>query len=378
MEMTEFWFRIDLTKIPCGVIVVEATEASRGLWKSLAKSILEGCAESLPRERWPQVVFLGDSISHPLDAVLRGLGSRIELGPGPAVEIEAELGRGPWIGPWLSQCGPSHPLMVLALFQAKILDLPDWTVPEVTQSTLAYRLTGTERLTASEWTEVSALECEFSVVPAHLAPPLNRIELGWDSGIPLRWDPDCLELSGRVISGSAPADSFHVGFLSDSEPKPQARGRRTNNSWIDLRVDRIERVDPSAPCEPDTLLGGEISVLENWASINSSPYYCKTCHPKRHAIGEVRCQTSEKPALFPTLARYSAGTLCELEKRAMDWRVHPVIHGTAILEDGSVLVVRSSGQLPVIYRKLRGVWEPTPPSGERFWKSSTGGFLVIT
>src|SRR5262245_7954447 len=122
--MTGSWYRFDAGSLPRGVVVVEAMKESAALWQGPVASILELLAEKLPANQQPDVVFLGDNRTHPLDVVLRGLSAESKP-TRAALDVECELGRYPVIGPllWALQQDLRHDVPVLVISTRPVIDL---------------------------------------------------------------------------------------------------------------------------------------------------------------------------------------------------------------------------------------------------------------
>lgn len=363
------WYRLDLSALPRGVVAVEASASAAGLWFGPVASVLEELVEKLPPNSHPEVAFLGDRQTYPLSAVLRGLSSTSAPGTGPTVDIAAQLGRYPVLGPllWELSRGPVRPLLVLA--NSPLLDIEDWAVPEVTGRTLVYRLTGTEPMSHPAFREVGP-ETELGVLVEHLRDPVRGVRVGQGEALAVDWDNDAYRWDdGALVWGPPAAAELTASFLHPEGRVPEAVITRGNGAEHRLA---LAPVPPPVEARAIPLSPGEGNVLNLWR--RGTPYWCGNCS-RSHPPGQLWC--AGVPAgrgLFPTLRDAPAAMAYVGEARSGEWVLTPVPRGIVPLADGRVLVSRDGAASEYVFDADH--WEAFAEDPGAFVPLDGGGFVI--
>ncbi len=346
------WYEFDPARLPRGVVVADATAAAAPFWQGPILTVLEDLAAGTPPDRWPEVAFLGGDATHPLAAVLRGLGSDAAGGPGPALAVADHLGRYPVLGPllWALSRGPARP--VLLVTTRPVPDLEDWATPEVARRLLVYRLTGEGRVTPDGFRELDT-NADLSVLADHLADPVRRVRVGGGAALAVDWSNPAYGWTAGGLEADG-GDDFALAVRL-AHPDGHAPDATVTRAGGEVRVPLVSAVTPPAPAAL-ALRPAEGTVLETW--VGGRPYYCLGCR-RNHPPGQVRCPAGAGDVpLFPTLAALPPGTVCRAAGRAGAWTCRPLPQPLAPLPDGRV--VAWFGDAAEVYAPAAGGWAVAP------------------
>lgn len=317
------WYRFDAGLLPRGIVIVEAMRQSASLWEGPVASLFETLAESLPANLQPEIAFLGDSRTFPLQAVQQN-----------TITLARELGRYPVLGPLLHalQRDALGDVPLLVITTRPVVDIDDWNVPEVTRRTLVYRLFGEARVSPDGFREVDNTT-DFSQFVEHLSDPIEHVRITQDQGLAVNWSGSGYLRQGPGLEAGGLADyATTVQFVSSGSAPATAQVRR--RSGVERRVP-LRTAAPLPESEAVPLRGSEGSVLSFWR--RGMTYYCPGCRWS-HPPGHVRCRDAGGAPLFPTLESRPIGTVVVVENQGgAAERFREVPRRRLLLEDGRVL-----------------------------------------
>ncbi len=321
------WFRLNLAALPRGVVVVDASASALPLWLGPIASVLEELAEKLPRESHPEVAFLGDRRTHPLDKILAA------LAPGSSFDIASQLGRFPVFGPLLWELSHERPRPLLLLANTPLLDGEDWAVPDVTARTLVYRLIGEQRISCEGFREVGP-ETDLSVLVEHLRNLIRSLRIGHPAALATCWDNEAFSWEACALNWRTDASlELTAAFVLPQNCTPTAEVVRADGVTHNLALEPAET--PAEPL-PLTLSAAEGNVLNLWR--RGTPFWCSHCS-RSHPPGQLACHGPETGlGLFPSLRNPAPAYRAKLH--ATEWSLAPLPRGLLTQADGSVIEVR--------------------------------------
>lgn len=349
--MEHRWWSVSADTLPRGIVAVDATREAAPLWRGPYFSVLEELAAILPESARPEIAFLGDVRTYPLDEVLRGVDPTARP-TGPAVAIDVNLGRCPLVGPLMRTAAEGQQRTIVVLTNQPILDLDDWDVPGVQESLAVYRVIGADRLTQGGIPEWSTADTELSHVAKYLHNPLTRVRVGGDGVYPLAWDaPEYRWTEGTLIADNP--GPLHVS-MTGSDDRPRAEGVRANGGRVELRV---------TPCDPRPdgvtfeLAPAEAMVLDLWSG--GTAFACRGCG-RVHPPGQVRCLGGTDGAgPLPTVAAFDTGTVCLVTRHPGRWSGRTIPSRVVELPDDRVLVWHAADAR--VYERSGEAWTSGTP-----------------
>jgi hypothetical protein len=358
------WYQLSQEHLPAGVVFIDATKgAERLLREGFVLSILEDLWDNLPATLRPEVGFLGGRRSFTLLEVIGALsGERVE---GAAVDLDRELGRFPVVGPGLREWIRAQTRPVVLLTNTRILDLDDWTVPEVVMSLLVYRLTGYDRLTPTPFREVGT-ETDLGVLVEHLRDSVLEWTVGDSQVFVVDWDvPDLVGEDGTVRRKGGKLEAVSLLLAHAEGHLPQATFRRASGTTVKVRM--IEsQAHPKRPAIE--IPHAETIAIDTWRG--GRPFWCAEC--RGHTPGQFWCGNRADKATFPSLAGTARGTAWAF-KFDRRWLASPAPNGIVIL-DGQAVVNRNGEWKTYAYDD--GRWSPTDELKDRLIKRSDDEFLI--
>lgn len=344
--MKEYWLQLTVVR-PASVLVVDASPSAQPHWQKIKQLVLQ-LLQSLPREHWPRVYFLGNA--HPHNAAEFTLF---------ADRWYAEnTGRGSFLGPVFLGLDPATPAVVI-LGNGPLFDLVDWRGTRWADAAF-YGLVGDQPMTGGLYPEASptveALQRRMytSLVGVEVRGP-GWMPFFWDNPL-YTWEKGMLSARNTDEQSDGPWD-VRLGVLGPDLTVPGTSERPLQalailaggDTWpLAFQACPLPQQQPwhPLPAEEDHLLR---------ESVRQAGYRCPHCH-EMHSAQQVTCPPEPGgAAIYPTLAKLSGTGFVQLE--ISGWQTRYRHHASQAMRVGSVVVLRRSDHGEIVrFDPAAGAW----------------------
>ena len=334
--MTERWVKFNAELASEVVFVLDASESAAGSWAEISRVTGE-LLNSLPLGSHERLFFLGNPV------------------PYSTRHFEAEVGcwyqanqcRASLIGSVFRQLEGEPDTRVVVLGSGRIFDLADWESSPLLEHVLFVRC-GHQPLTGQPGCEHQPV---VQSLQRQLDNPSVRVEISAGDAMPFYWDNPAYQWDGaRLVAQKTDDWAVHIGFLSGSGAKPQARAIRRDGDGQTLS---LQDTDPAwSPNEWHALTQAETDLFRQ---ARRGRYQCPIC-PRAHTADTLRCEEGRLlgTPIYPTLANQQGFILLREDDSGV---VFCRLKCPALALGGGAIAIQSGGAATVYqFDPATGTW----------------------
>lgn len=356
--MEERWYQLTKIELPRARVIIDVSRSGEKLWPMLY-SLISGLTETLPRESWPEVLFLGDTISRPL----------AEFTSQHESLYQADRYRGRVMGPTFHHLETLTPTNTVLIGCGPILDLEDWHDTPIVGRTIFTKLLDSIQITNNRYAEPIVSMDELT---SWVNLSFQSLTIRLPKGIPTDGDrTEYRYLPERIVSESSGNLPLRFAYISESSDPPFAEIRLSNGGVIKQDV---------IPCEPlasplwRNLPNAEFTIIDQWRRNGGYLCQCGQTHP----AGQWCCTSDAEPRpLLTSLKELNSDTWVKFRCSAFNGKwMSPRIPALRLEQDTVILADDDGQMVHYRYNHQRECWEPQGAS-QKFVKLEENQYAIV-